>query len=432
MNLSLLKKYFTPNSILDIGANIGQFYNECKEIFPNSYYYLIEGNDYCEENLTGLGVDFSISLLSDSEKDVDFYLRKNEIKCTGNSIYREKTPFFTDEEITIIRKKTNTLNNLIPDKTFDLIKIDVQGSEIDIINGGMDIINKTKGIILEVSLVEYNENSPMKNQVIEFMDKIGFYPAEILGTIGHPITHELIQEDLLFLRKKNDKIAVMTVLFDYPEHFIPTFYNNALRFFSKDDIHTVRLWNLVTEGSYYDKLFYYKVVGLLDYVEKNIKDKYDYILFLDGTDTNFISSPNNIIESFKSFNCSVLLGAEYGLWPPTNYVHLYENKPKLTDKFYLNSGTYIGYTDKIIYHLKDIIEKKYQEGIDDQGRWSIQYLLSDDIKIDQECKIFFSTYLSKKDVLINENIISLNNLEACIIHDNGPHGEDTLKLTNLL
>jgi hypothetical protein len=227
-------------------------------------------------------------------------------------------------------------------------------------------------------------------------------------------------------------IALMTVLFDYPNYYQPTFYNNALKYFNEDDIHIVRLTNLITDGSYYDKLFHYKVIGLLDYIQTNIVGKYEYIVFLDATDTNFISSPENIINIFKEYDCSVLLGAEYGLWPVTNYTHLYDEKPKLSDKFYLNSGTYVGYTDKISFHLNDIIEKKYQEGIDDQGRWSIQYLLNDDIKIDQECKVFFSTYLSKKDVIIENDIVSLNNLTACIIHDNGPFGDDTIKLTDLL
>lgn len=432
MNLDLIKKYFTPTSILDIGANTGQFYHEIKNTFPNAYFYLVEGNDYCDDALQNLGVDYSIALLSDSEKEVNFYIRKNELRCTGNSIFREKTLFFSDDEIKIVNKKTKTLGNLLGDKKFDLVKLDVQGSEVDILKGGIDVVKKCKGIILEVSLSEYNEGSPLKDEVIHYMNSIGFFPVEILSKITHPITHEIIQEDLLFIPKNNEKIALMTVLFDYPEYFLPPFYKKACTFFNEKDIHIVRLWNLINSESYYDKLFFYKVVGLLDYIKENIAGKYEYIIFLDGTDTNFISAPNKIIETFKSFNCSVLLGAEYGLWPPTNFTHLYENKPKVTDKFYLNSGTYVGYTDKIIHHLQDIIDKKYQEGIDDQGRWSIQYLLNDDIKIDQECKIFFSTYLSKKDVVVENNKIYLNNLEACIIHDNGPHGEETLKLTELL
>jgi len=204
MSLESIKKYFEPKSILDIGANVGQFYNEIKNIFPNSYYYLVEGSESCEVVLETLNVDYSICLLSDSEKEVDFYIRKNEPRCTGNSIYRENTSFYDDDQILIEKKQTKTLSNLLNNQTFDLIKIDVQGSEIDIINGGLDIIKEAKGILIEVSLMEYNQNAPTKEFVYEYMDNLGFKPVELIGNINHPLTYELIQQDILFLNKKYD------------------------------------------------------------------------------------------------------------------------------------------------------------------------------------------------------------------------------------
>jgi FkbM family methyltransferase len=204
MSLESIKKYFEPKSILDIGANVGQFYNEIKNIFPNSYYYLVEGSESCEVVLETLNVDYSICLLSDSEKEVDFYIRKYEPRCTGNSIYRENTSFYDDDQILIEKKQTKTLSNLLNNQKFDLIKIDVQGSEIDIINGGLDIIKEAKGILMEVSLMEYNQNSPTKDFVYEYMDNLGFKPVELIGNINHPLTYELIQQDILFLNKKHD------------------------------------------------------------------------------------------------------------------------------------------------------------------------------------------------------------------------------------
>jgi FkbM family methyltransferase len=202
MSLIKIKNYFTPNSILDIGANVGQFYNKCKSIFPDAYYHLVEGNKYCEPALKLLNVDYSISLLSDSVKEVDFYVRKDEVECTGNSIYRENTKFYNDDQIVIERKNTETLSNLLEKKVFDLIKIDVQGSEIDIINGGLEIIKNCKGILMEVSFVEYNFASPKKDFVLEYMNNLGFEPVEIIGNIYHQLTNELIQQDVLFLNKK--------------------------------------------------------------------------------------------------------------------------------------------------------------------------------------------------------------------------------------
>lgn len=228
------------------------------------------------------------------------------------------------------------------------------------------------------------------------------------------------------------KISLITSLFDYPDHYVPSFYKNALKYFLPDDIHIIRNSGLVTNGSYYDKLFYYKIVKVLEYIESEIIGKYEYILFLDATDTNFIKSPNNIIDKFKLLDCNIIMGAEKCLWPPTNYNHLYENKRSINNIRYLNSGTYFGYTDKIVYHLRDIIDKEYQTGIDDQGRWTIQYLLNEDIVIDQERDFFFSTLENKDSVKIDGKEVSLLNSEAYIIHDNGPYTDNTIKLTEIL
>ena len=208
MSLESIKKYFEPKSVLDIGANVGQFYNEIKFIFPNAYYYLVDGSESCEVVLETLNVDYSICLLSDYEKEVDFYIRKNEPRCTGTSIYRENTSFYDDDQILIEKRQTKTLSNLLNNQVFDLIKIDVQGSEIDIINGGLDIIKEAKGILMEVSLMEYNQNSPTKEFVYKYMDNLGFKPVELIGNINHPLTYELIQQDILFLNKKYEQNSI--------------------------------------------------------------------------------------------------------------------------------------------------------------------------------------------------------------------------------
>ena len=61
---------------------------------------------------------------------------------------------------------------------------------------------------MEVSLVEYNQNAPKKDFVYEYMDKLGFTPVELIGNINHPITYELIQQDILFLNKKYEQNSI--------------------------------------------------------------------------------------------------------------------------------------------------------------------------------------------------------------------------------
>jgi FkbM family methyltransferase len=201
MSLNKIKNYFEPKSILDIGANTGQFYREISQIFPDAYYFLIEGNDGCEIPLQSIGVDYSIAMLSDCEKLVNYYIRDGEPLCTGNSIYKENSAFYDEDKIIVVQKQTKTLPQILNDKLFDLIKIDVQGSELDIIKGGLDIIKSSKGVLMEVSLVEFNQGAPRKQEVVDFMKDIGFEFVEIIANINHPMFHTLIQEDVLFLNK---------------------------------------------------------------------------------------------------------------------------------------------------------------------------------------------------------------------------------------
>lgn len=186
-----------PISVLDIGCNVGQFYHHARQYWPNAYYFLIDGNQNVEEDIKQLNVDYKIALLSDEEKEVILYINKDNLKCTGTSIYKETSHAYDG----CLEKKamTKKLDDMFNDKSFELIKIDTQGSEIDILKGGLNLIKNTKYIILETSIVEYNKNSPFENEVIKFMDEIGFEKKQIIDSRHFNNKH--IQNDILFERK---------------------------------------------------------------------------------------------------------------------------------------------------------------------------------------------------------------------------------------
>jgi hypothetical protein len=227
----------------------------------------------------------------------------------------------------------------------------------------------------------------------------------------------------------NENVSIITVLFNYPQDYTPTFFNNAKKYFPLENLHIARFSNLIETTCYYEKLYFYKIEMLKTYIENNIKT--EYIVFLDATDTNFLGDTGNLVEKFKKFNCSILFCAEKGLWPPTDYNHLYNNKTNIGEKIYLNSGAYIGYKDKLLNHLNDIINNPRGHK-DDQAKWAIQYLQNTDIVLDQNCEIFFSSYLNKEDVVIENNKVLLKNYNACIVHDNGGYNDSTVKLVPLL
>jgi FkbM family methyltransferase len=202
MNLFPITKYFYPHRILDIGANIGQFYEIAKTQFPDSYIFSIEASSECEPYLQKITDQYHICLLTKDDSVYNFYSRKDTGIGSGNSIYRELTSFYDDSNLNVIQKQGTMLDELFTeDSTFDLIKIDTQGSELDIISGGRKLCGSAKGILLEVSLTQYNENSPLISDVHEFMNNFGYEPKEILGVGQHPHTREVIQNDILYIKR---------------------------------------------------------------------------------------------------------------------------------------------------------------------------------------------------------------------------------------
>jgi hypothetical protein len=58
--------------------------------------------------------------------------------------------------------------------------------------------------------------------------------------------------------------------------------------------------------------------------------------------------------------------------------------------------------------------------------------LTDDIKVDQESKIFFSTFETKDLITVNEGDTFTISSAPYMVHDNGPFGDTTLKIAHLL
>ena len=200
----LKREGFTPNGVLDIGANVGDFSRFINRLWETNIL-MIEGNDNCEEDLKRTNLPYIISLLGDENKKVDFFINKENDKCTGSSYYREITRHYDDcivEEKQVIR-----LDDLVKDN-FDIIKIDTQGSELDIIRGGLNIIQNSKFIILEVATKQYNQGSPLFDEVVSFMSSIGFNDYDVIENhiwggddYGEFKRNDIFQVDIAFKKE---------------------------------------------------------------------------------------------------------------------------------------------------------------------------------------------------------------------------------------
>ena len=193
-----------PTSILDVGAHTGQFYGWAKRVWPNSVIWMIEANHLHKgalSNLTrGKNDEYLIAALGDEEREVTFYTRSDKPHTEGNSYYEEVNYWDIQH---LVQKNKITLQRLddlfTDDTTFEVIKLDTQGSELDILRGGEVLCKKASVIILEVSYLEYNKGAQTCDEVISFMKDFGF--EEKISIWEHHEGDKIIQKDLVFLNK---------------------------------------------------------------------------------------------------------------------------------------------------------------------------------------------------------------------------------------
>jgi len=182
-------------SVLDIGAYEGQWSRLFTNIYPDANILMIEANKEKEKILKEIG-NYRIALLGEKDNEtVDYYKCLNGVP-TGNGIYPENTEYEFKPE----KRRTITLPTLLgSEKGFDLIKMDVQGSELNIIKGALPIIKKTKYLLLELQTYPYNKGAPQIEEVISYLHRLNFGFIDLFDLMYS--NNHLIQVDGLFINK---------------------------------------------------------------------------------------------------------------------------------------------------------------------------------------------------------------------------------------
>jgi FkbM family methyltransferase len=178
--LKTMKKHgVNPKVIYDIGACTGNWTREARKIWDNSNFVLFDAMPQVEFLLKETGFDYHIGVLSDvSHKEVEFF--ENVWQPGGNSYYREighpeSGRVFSDAHK--VKKTTHSLDDVVRYNNFplpDMMKIDVQGCEIDVLKGAEYTLSKCTDLLIELQHTEYNQGAPLKDEAIEFLKSIGF------------------------------------------------------------------------------------------------------------------------------------------------------------------------------------------------------------------------------------------------------------------
>ena len=184
---------------LDLGAFEGKWTTLLREIYPAAQVIMVDANADKEPLLRTLG-DYRIAVLGDTDgKEVDYFKCQDGDAGSGNGIYRENTAFSFAPE----KRKCVTLSALLGSaEGFDLIKMDVQGAELDVIRGGLPIVRNSRYLLLELQTHNYNLGAPHFEEVVAFLHGENFAVIDIVDLMYSG--DKLIQVDVLF---RNSRLA---------------------------------------------------------------------------------------------------------------------------------------------------------------------------------------------------------------------------------
>ena len=178
--LKLLKeKYnFYPKVIYDIGAHLLTWARLANNIWPDSKIIAFEAMDNIEFLYKENNFEYTIGVFSDiNDKEIIFY--QSNKSPGGNSYYKEiswaSDIYYGKESERLV--KTTTIDTAVKNKKYplpDLVKIDVQGCELDILKGMKESIVNCQHLIVELQHVNYNSGAPLNTESILFIESIGF------------------------------------------------------------------------------------------------------------------------------------------------------------------------------------------------------------------------------------------------------------------
>lgn len=201
-----LIKNISPKFIVDIGANKGQFALMLRKINPNSTIHSFEPlgnavNSFRKIFKNDSNINIYPFAIGNSKEDKNIFISMRDDSSSILPISKNQEEIYPGtglKETAII--SIDRLDNHIGIENIihpSLLKIDVQGFELEVLKGSENLLGSFSYIYCECSFIELYEGQPIAYEIIDFLAQLGFY-LDGIHNLHHNEKGVSIQADFLF------------------------------------------------------------------------------------------------------------------------------------------------------------------------------------------------------------------------------------------
>jgi FkbM family methyltransferase len=191
---------FQPSVIIDAGAGSGT--EELLRSFPDVFTFWVEPMEEFEPALQELRARHpgKVVIAAAGPRDGEIVLYAHE-NAYGSSVLHESDGRIadgTERKVRMVRLDTLLTGMDLGGQA--LLKVDVQGFEIQVLEGAVRTLPQCEVVILEASFFKLHESAPEFFELLAYMNDRGFVAYDIVDGHNRPLDNALAQKDVVFVQ----------------------------------------------------------------------------------------------------------------------------------------------------------------------------------------------------------------------------------------
>lgn len=192
---------FVPKNIVEIGSRDGHDVNALKQIFnvTDNNCYIFEAHPDCYDQIKTTYSNFNVYNCAITNKTGPIKFNAGIIGVEGNvgisSVFDYKLGDFKSKEVEVDGWRFDDVCQHIELDQLDIVKIDVEGHSLEVLEGFGHMLQSTKLIQIELEHTEVWHNQATYDAVKQFFTSNGFIE------VAH-IRHSWCQSDSLWINDK--------------------------------------------------------------------------------------------------------------------------------------------------------------------------------------------------------------------------------------